>query len=85
MNSEVKQFLVEAGQLGRMRSMVDAIERCLSKGLKRSAPERRALWQQIAEEATRCRDGIPLGTKARATKPKIVPAQVNAAIQDMKQ
>lgn len=85
MNSEVKQFLDEAASQGRIRAMLDAIVVGLGKGLKRSAPERRNIWNEIAVEAERCRDGIPLGTKARASKPKIVPAQVNATIQDMKQ
>jgi hypothetical protein len=68
MNSEVKQFLDEAAAQGRIRAMLDAVIVGLGKGLKRSAPDRRALWQQIADEATKCRDGIPMGTKARAPK-----------------
>ena len=68
MNTEVKQFLDEAASQGRIRAMLDAVVVGLGKGLKRSAPERRALWEHIAEEATRCRDGIPSGIKSRAPK-----------------
>ena len=68
MNTEVKQFLDEAASQGRIRAMLDAIVVGLGKGLKRSAPERRNIWNEIAIEAERCRDGIPLGTKARAPK-----------------
>ncbi len=68
MNTEVKQFLDEAAAMGRIKAYADSIVTGLSKGLKRSAPERRATWQQIIDEATKCRDGIPMGTKARAKR-----------------
>ena len=68
MNSEVKQFLDESTTVGRVKQMLDSICACLGKGLKRSAPERRALWEKIVEEAQRCRDGIPSAIKSRAPK-----------------
>lgn len=80
MNSEVSQFLNEAASQGRIRAMLDAVVVGLGKGLKRSAGERRALWQSIAEEATQCRDAIPSGVKPRQPKAaKTAPAQATIA------
>lgn len=85
MSQEIKQFLDESNAMGRINAQVEAIGGCLKKGLKRSAPERRALWDAIATQAMACRDAIPLGAKARAPKTaKIVAAQI-AVLNDMKQ
>lgn len=74
MNTETQTFLAEAAATGRIKSMIDSVIVGLGKGVKRSSAERRATWAAIAEEATRCVEGIPAATKARAPKAAKTPA-----------
>lgn len=76
----------EAEALGRIKAATDAIRKEFDRGEKRSQPNRRYLWQEVAREAQNCADNIPPAAKSRAPKAaKICPAQINAALQDAKQ
>ena len=74
MSPEVTQFLNEAASQGRIKAMLDSVVTCLGKGPKRTAFERRCLWQSIADEAAKCRDEIANGVKPRAPKAAKTPS-----------
>lgn len=66
----------EAEAIGRIAGALTAIRTELTRGAKRSASSRRALWDAIANEAGKCASGIPAGVRPRAPKAsKIVAAQ----------
>lgn len=76
----------EAEAIGRIAGAIQAIRAEFARGAKRSATNRRALWLAVADEASKCAQGIPAGVRPRAPKAsKIVAAQLNAALQDAKQ